>query len=266
MTDHVFIPITAFHEGRSEARADAVIVEEPLEIRLGTKSLTITMRTPGDDFALTAGFLRSEGLIKTAADIGSLRHCGLQPGQSTSNIVRVEPRNNQMQESPRLERHFYASSSCGLCGKASLEALAIQAEPFAALAPPPKPSIVCALPERLRAAQRLFQATGGVHAAGLFDAEGRLLCAFEDVGRHNAVDKVIGQRLLDNVSILKEHILCISGRASFEIMQKALVARVTTIVAVGAPSSLAIDVAQRFRVRLIGFASRQRFNDYSAAS
>lgn len=243
---------------------DEVIVEEPLEIRVGTKTLTITMRTPGDDFALAAGFLFSESVIKTAQDIDSIRFCGPRLKlKAASNIMRVTLKPHVSIKHLRLDRHFYASSSCGVCGKSSIEALAINAEPLEKSERPIVPNIIYSLPQKLRLAQTLFHATGAVHAAGLFESDGQLLEACEDVGRHNAVDKLIGRHFLRGDTNHSNRIMCISGRASFEILQKAIVARIPTIVAVGAPSSLAIDLAERFNITLIGFTSSSRFNVYS---
>jgi FdhD protein len=239
-----------------------LIVEEPLEIRLNAKTITITMRTPGNDFVLATGFLFAEGIIKSIDDVETIRHCGMRSGQTTSNIVRVILKPGVGTETLRLDRHFYASSSCGVCGKASLEALAVNAQPFEPQ-PFPDSELICALPNRLREAQTLFYQTGSLHGAALFDRQGKLLLAHEDVGRHNAVDKVIGEMLTQGRAAEPSDILCISGRASFEILQKAIVARIACIVAVGAPSSLAVDLAQRFNLTLIGFAGEKRFNVYT---
>lgn len=250
----------------SSAKLDDIAVEEPLEIRLNNKSISITMRTPGDDFCLAAGFLFSEGVIRSTDDIENIRFCGLKPKEATSNIVRVTLKANVIVDALRLDRHFYASSACGVCGKSSLEALAIHAEPFSNLNSDLTAETICELPERLKLSQTLFHRTGGIHAAGLFDTDGTLLHICEDVGRHNAVDKLIGRQVLARSPILGHHVMCISGRASFEILQKAIVARISTIVAVGAPSSLAIELAERFNVTLIGFADSHRFNVYTGKS
>jgi FdhD protein len=185
--------------------------------------------------------------------------------QLTSNIVRVDLDPSVRVDALRLDRHFYASSSCGVCGKSSLEALAVNAQPFSHTHSNINADLICRMPNILRSAQPLFHQTGALHAAGLFDATGELLALREDVGRHNAVDKLIGQHLLRRQRFTPDHVMCISGRASFEILQKAIVARISTIIAVGAPSSLAVDLAVRFNVRLIGFADAKRFNVYAGS-
>ena len=253
---------------------DALAVEEPMEIRLGftqegkrtSRSISITMRTPGEDFDLAAGFLFTEGIVAGRDQIASIRHCGRPTGETgLRNVVRVELTPEVEIDFKRLERHFYTSSSCGVCGKTSLEALEIVG------CPTPiqddltvSPHVVHRLPAALREAQAVFAQTGGLHAAALFDTSGRLLCLREDVGRHNALDKLIGAQLREGRVPLSDCLLLLSGRASFELVQKALMARISLMAAVGAPSSLAVEMANRFHITLLGFVRENRFNIYSA--
>lgn len=261
--------------GRSAAD-DSLAAEEPLEIRLvhgpserrRSGSLVITMRTPGDDVDLAYGFLFAEGLIDGTGDVAAARHCGPVPaGRRTTNVLRVELDPRRAVDLDRLDRNFVMNSSCGLCGKASLDALEVRAEK---LSPEGGPWIDAAtvrgLPAALLASQPSFNRTGGVHASGLFTVDGRLLCSREDVGRHNALDKLIGERLRAAAEDLALSVLVVSGRSSFEILQKALVARIPVVVAVGAPSSLAVELARRFGITLIGFARDERFNIYTHPS
>ena len=230
---------------------DEVAVEEPLEIRVGGEPLAVTMRTPGHDEELALGFLLGEGLIDRAHDAGPT-------SDLAGNVVEVE--------GPLLRdagaRSFYTSSSCGVCGKGALEEVAVHAEP-AAPGPVVSRTVLAGLPERLLAAQPGFARTGGLHATGLFDAAAILLTAREDVGRHNAMDKVIGRALLDGRVPLRELVLCVSGRLSFELVQKAAVAGCPILVGVGAPSSLAIALARDQRMTLIGFARGDALNVYA---
>ena len=252
---------------------DELAVEEPLEIRLGfsaadqrvQQSISVTMRTPGQDEELAAGFLLSEGIIRGPADVQCIRPCGPAVGPlRLHNVVRVELRPDVTVDLKRLERHFYTTSSCGVCGKTSLEALQVGVVPDLL---PETPFVsmetIHRLPLRLREAQAVFEHTGGLHGAALFTAEGDLLGLREDVGRHNAVDKLIGSELLAGRLPLSNKIILVSGRASFELMQKALMAGIPILVAVGAPSSLAVELARRFKMTLIGFARDGRFNVYS---
>jgi FdhD protein len=254
-------PISRFYRGSpTENLEDHLIVEEPLEIRLNSEPMTITMRTPGHDLELAAGLLLCEGVIQSSDDIETIRHCS-----ASNNIVRVDLRPGIYFDSTRLNRNFLSSSSCGLCGKASLEALALRCSTLPPLERALDPELIISLPNQLRGSQELFRLTGSSHSAGLFSGEGKLLSTFEDVGRHNAVDKLIGHQLLNGVPIAATDIMCISGRASFEILQKAISARIGTIVAVGAPSSLAVEMACQFNVELIGFVSSSHFNLYQGA-
>lgn len=256
---HMTRPISRFCQGSGFIRVDdELIVEEPLEIRLNSEPLTITMRTPGHDLELTAGLLLAEGIVASSEDIESIRHC-----TASANIVRAELRPGLFFDQGRITRSFPSSSSCGLCGKASLDALAITRSPFLDTPALPEEHILLSMPLAMREEQTLFRVTGSSHSAGLFDAQGKLLSLYEDVGRHNAVDKVIGRHVLNATPVESSHILCVSGRVSFEIMQKAISARVRTIVAVGAPSSLSVEMAIRFRMNLVGFVSQQHFNVYA---
>jgi FdhD protein len=239
--------------GRDEGNDD-VVVEEPLEIRVGEKPVSVTLRTPGEDFDLAAGFLFTEAIVKRG-DIENIRHWG------SPNVVRVDVRGAV--DLQRLQRHFYSTSSCGVCGKVSIDALRVQTTPLTSEIRVTS-DIVATLPETLRAQQKTFDATGGIHAAGIFTTDGTLLRIREDVGRHNAVDKVLGSYVRENIA-LDEHILVVSGRTSFEIVQKAIVARVPILAAVGAPSSLAIELAREFNLTLLGFVRDGRFNVYAGA-
>ena len=254
---------------------DIVALEEPLEIRIdhrqpsgrSLRSLSITMRTPGHDEELAAGFLWSEGIVRDPGEIELLRSCGLDDGvHGARHAVRVRLADHVQVDWSTLDRAFRATSSCGACGKASLDALQVRG-----LRPVPrhglrmKPATITALPERLRAAQRVFEQTGGLHAAALVDAAGDLLEIREDVGRHNAVDKLLGAQFLRGAAPLRDRLLFLSGRISFELMQKAVVAGVPVVAAVGAPSSMAIEMAHRFGVTLIGFLRGERFNVYHGA-
>ncbi len=225
------------------------------------------MRTPGHDFELAAGFLFSEGILRRPDEIERLR---FEPSDARDgNVVRVELRPGIKIDFQRLERHFYTSSSCGVCGKTSLEALrttGVGSKPvFVGASPSVTAATIHQLPRSLREAQAVFDQTGGLHAAALFEPDGRLVALREDVGRHNAVDKVIGAQWLTGRTPLLDRILFVSGRASFELMQKAIVAGIPMLVAVGAPSSLAVALAEEFGATLVGFTRDQRFNIYAGA-
>jgi FdhD protein len=232
---------------------DAVVVEEPLEIRVGEKPVSVTMRTPGHDFELAAGFLFTESILGGRDEIESIRHWG------SPNIVRVALREGARVDLQRLQRHFYSTSSCGVCGKTSIDALRVNAAPLADDVRVPA-ELLLSLPDALRAQQSAFEATGASHGAAAFTRDGTLLRVREDVGRHNAVDKVIGSIFLDAASAA---ILVVSGRTSFEIVQKCVVARIPILAAVGAPSSLAIELAQEFSLTLLGFVRDGRCNVYA---
>jgi FdhD protein len=223
------------------------------------------MRTPGSDFELATGFLHGEGVVDGPDDVASISYC-VDPDVDAAqqfNIVNVELAGHVRPDLSPLERHFLTTSACGVCGKANLDALQIRATPVARPGPLVAPATLRNLPVALRAAQGLFATTGGLHAAGLFDAEGNLVAAREDVGRHNAVDKLVGWALLGGRLPLSDSIALVSGRASFEIMQKFLVAGVPIVCAVSAPSSLAVGVAEQFGMTLVGFLREERFNIYT---
>ena len=257
------------------ARDDVVATEEPLEIRLAytrpdgrraQKSISITMRTPGNDGELAAGFLLTEGIVASADQVDAIGPCGPPAANGLINVVRVDLAADVEVDLARLERHFYTSSSCGVCGKASLEAVAIQGRhDLHEFALKVRPDVLGELPEKLRARQSVFDRTGGLHASGLFDARGRIDAIREDVGRHNALDKLIGQALLRDELPLADYGVVVSGRASFELMQKAMMAGISMLAAVGAPSSLAVELAEEFGMTLVGFLKPNRFNVYSRA-
>lgn len=256
---------------------DVLAVEEPLEIRVGLlngthKAISITMRTPGDDAELAAGFLFTEGIITSTEQIKQIRHCGLKirsgkgtldrAGALNSNTIRVDLDDKVEPDLKKLERHFYTTSSCGVCGKSSIEALAtavktVKDDGFTIAA-----EVVHSLPQKLREAQKVFDSTGGLHASALFDQYGTLDLVREDVGRHNALDKVIGAKFISHETPLSDSMLLVSGRASFELVQKALMAGIPLLAAVGAPSSLAVELAREYSMTLIGFVRDDRFNIY----
>ncbi|MER6097517.1 formate dehydrogenase accessory sulfurtransferase FdhD [Streptomyces sp. NPDC001728] len=253
-------------EGVSSYRPDTLAAEEPMEIRVGGRPLTVTMRTPGDDFDLAAGFLVSEGVVHTAADVAGIRYCAgaTADGGNTYNVVDIGLAPGVAAPDASLERNFYTTSSCGLCGKASLDAVRTTAAWSVAEDPlRVGTDVLAALPDRLRAAQRVFDTTGGLHAAGLFTAEGELLCLREDVGRHNAVDKVVGHALREGLLPLRGSVLMVSGRASFELVQKAVMAGIPLLAAVSAPSSLAVDLAAESGLTLVGFLRGTSMNVYT---
>lgn len=247
--------------GPAEEREDQLAVEEPLEIRLGGRPTTVIMRTPGADQELARGFLFTEGLIGRAEDLRSIaRPEGLKP-EEVGNVLDVTVAPPLVRARP-FQRNFYASSSCGVCGKASLQAVEVHARPVTSTVRVSR-AVIAGLPERLRAAQAVFARTGGLHAAGLFDEHGALLCVREDVGRHNAVDKVVGWALEAGRLPASGAVLQVSGRTSFEILQKAIVAGVPIVSAVSAPSSLAVKLAERFGVTLVGFVRAGAMNVYA---
>jgi len=255
------------------SKADSVAVEEPLEIQLSytaaegaaAKSISITMRTPGDDAELAVGFLYTEAIIQSADQVASVEHCGAAADDTgLRNIIRVSLNSDVDVDLGRLQRHFYTTSSCGVCGKASLEALRVTG--LASLSDKTVTfgrNVIVGMPDKLAAEQQVFTKTGGLHAAAVFNQAGKILFVKEDVGRHNAVDKVIGALLLDAKLPASELGLMISGRASFELMQKTLVAGIPLLAAVSAPSSLAIQLANEFDMTLIGFLRNEKFNIYS---
>jgi len=240
---------------------DWVAAEEPLELRVEGKSLAVVMRTPGYDRELAAGFLLTEGIIQGRGDLLDLVHC-VSGGEPQANILEALLDTSVPVDWARLQRHTFASSSCGVCGKASIEAVRTTCRPLVAPFVPAR-SVVQALPERLRAAQAGFAVTGGLHASGLFTAGGDLLVAREDVGRHNALDKVAGWAFFAEKLPLAQTILLVSGRVSFELMQKALVAGISCVAAVSAPTSLAVEFARESGQTLVGFLRGDRMNVYA---
>jgi len=254
-------------DGVARPRSDWVAAEEPLEIRIDIggveHTLTVTMRTPGNDFELAVGFLVAEGVIRAPEHVDQVKYCVGGPAEQQYNIVTVVLRPGARFDPQRLARTFTMSSACGVCGKASLEGLTLQDPPPLPTGPVVDATILQQMPAALRAKQRLFSKTGGLHAAGLFDPSGRIEMVREDVGRHNALDKVVGSLVLGGRLPAGERVVQVSGRASYEIMQKALMAGIAFVSAVGAPSSLAVDLAQEFGMTLTGFVSEDGFNVYA---
>jgi len=255
-------------DGSAVAREDALAVEEPLEIRINGTSLSVTMRSPGDDFDLVAGFLVSEAVIWSPEQLVSMRFCAGtdDDGLQTFNVVDASLSADTALPDLSLERHVYTSSSCGICGTASIEAVH-KAAHFGRLDDDRTYSaaLLGTLPDRLRDQQKVFDRTGGVHAAGLFNTDGELLCLREDVGRHNAVDKIVGWALREDRLPLRGTVLQVSGRASFELVQKAHMAGIAVLAAVSAPSSLAVEHAESAGMTLIGFSREGAFNVYAGA-
>lgn len=250
-------------------RSDSLATEEPLEIRLraggARRTLAVTMRTPGADFELAAGFLFGEGVLASRDQIRRISYCvdpDIDPDQRY-NVVNVDLRADALPDLSALERHFYTTSACGVCGKASLAALHLRGCPRLGPGPTVTPDLLRRLPDELKSAQGIFRATGGLHAAALFDAAGKLLAVREDVGRHNALDKLVGWAVLEGRVPLAEHLVLVSGRASYELVQKCLAAGVPLMCAVSAPSSLAVAIANEFAMTLVGFLRGERFNIYA---
>ncbi len=240
---------------------DSLAVEEPMEIRVRGQNVAVTMRTPGHDAELTAGFLLTEGLVKCREDIKEIAHCRKAETDVQENTLNVFLAPNVDVDMESLTRHVFASSSCGICGKATIESVQQNFDPIESIVCI-SPETITSLPAMLRKAQATFDQTGGLHAGAIFDAKGMLIVCREDVGRHNAVDKVIGYGLLNGKSFAKS-VLIVSGRASFEIMQKALAARVPIVAAISAPSSLAVDFARESGQTLIGFLRGETMNVYT---
>src|SRR3954454_56299 len=261
--------VRVVEDGKMRVRPDKLATEEPMEIRLLTgesrQTVAVTMRTPGADFELAAGFLYGEGILASREDIRKISYCvdSDLDAEQQYNIVNVEVRSGRDYDLRPLERHFYTTSACGVCGKASLEQLELRGCPVVGPGPQISAESIYSLPEKLRGAQGLFDATGGLHAAALFDAEADLVALREDVGRHNATDKLLGWALLEGRLPLSGHVVMVSGRSSFEILQKCLTAGVPFVCAVSAPSSLAVDVAREFGMTLVGFLRERRFNVYA---
>ena len=266
------VNITQIREGhiKHKTKQDVVVTEEPLEIRLvagnDTQQLAVTMRTPGADFELATGFLYSEGIIQSHEDITHISYCvdrDLSEDQRY-NVVNVRLRQEQLPDLEHLQRHFFTTSACGVCGKSSIEALETRGlQPIMSNLTIPIQTVT-QLPDKLRSAQPLFENTGGLHAVGLFDRHGDLITLREDVGRHNAMDKVVGWAVQQKRLPLSDMIVLVSGRASFELVQKALAVQIPIFCAVSAPSSLAVDLAHRFNMTLIGFLRRDNFNIYTS--
>ena len=265
------LTITAYQGGSAKQRRDRLATEEPLEIRVSvageSRTVAVTMRTPGADFELAVGFLFAEGVIERREQVTGISYCRDTdlPPEQLYNIVIVELDPTSRPDLSPLERHFHMTSACGVCGKANLEALTQRGVQPVRGNSTVTPAVISSLPEKLRDRQRVFESTGGLHAAGLFDREGELLAAREDVGRHNAVDKLVGWAFLDGRLPLSDHLLMVSGRSSFEIAQKAASAGIPIVCSVSAPSSLAVDVARTFDMTLIGFVRDDRFNAYAGA-
>jgi FdhD protein len=268
------IPVTCVTNGASEELNDAIAIEEPLEIRLEhgpaverkVQNISVTMRTPGNDAELAAGFLFTEGIIKNASDIQQIAHCFIACAENRENVIQVSLAENITPHLQNIERNFYTTSSCGVCGKGSIDAIrtvstynsdAIDANAI-------NSDVLTSLPGILKKHQKVFADTGGLHASALFTVDGELLLLREDVGRHNALDKLIGAAINQNILLLNRSVLLLSGRASFELVQKAAMAGINIIAAVGAPSSLAVQLAQEFNITLVGFLRGQRFNIYTA--
>jgi FdhD protein len=260
--------VRVLEDGHATTRPDHLATEEPLEIRIAAggrpQTVALTMRTPGADFELAVGFLFAEGVIAGGADVRRITYCtdADVDGEQRFNIVNVELA-GAAPDLRSLERHFFTTSACGVCGKASLDALELRGCAPLAGGPDVTADELYRLPERLRRAQGVFDATGGLHAAGLFTAGGELVAAREDVGRHNALDKLVGWAVLQGRVPLHDHVLLVSGRTSYEILQKAIVAGLPVVCGISAPSSLAVDLAERFGVTLVGFLRDRRANVYA---
>jgi FdhD protein len=252
-----------WNDGKFSRKDDYLAAEEPMEIRVGNEALSVTMRTPGHDRELAAGFLFTEGLIRNRKQIVSLEVAAPQYGSNRGNVVEVKVTPEEMPDFAKLRRHFFAASSCGICGKASIDS--IRSRSLA----PPNPDfrlgaeLLVRLPEALRSSQNVFQRTGGLHAAALFDSGGKLSVLREDIGRHNAVDKVIGWALLQDRVPISDSVLLVSGRGGFEIVQKAIVAGLPVVASVSAPSSLAVQLARELHLTLVGFLRERRFVIYA---
>lgn len=254
-----------------ENQDDLLAIEEPLEIRITflqgakrvEKALSVTMRTPGNDEELTMGFLLTEGIIKSSTDVISIKHCLQVPAEAEGNVIRAILKDEVDIEWESLQRHFYSSSSCGVCGKSAIENITCEIPKRKAEKIEIDKSLIDSLSDRVKDTQQVFNYTGGIHAAAIFDLDGNVLCLREDIGRHNAVDKVIGFSGFEDFDQSKKQILWVSGRAGFELVQKALVANFQMMVSVGAPSSLAVDLANDNNLILLGFSRNERFNVYS---
>jgi len=254
--------------------SDSVTIEEPLEIRLcfgpaenrAVKNISVTMRTPGADVELAVGFLFTEGIIQGKADLASVGHCFIACAENKENVIQVELTPLAIPNLPQTDRNFYTSSSCGVCGKGSIDAIrTISMYRTNSTDLYIDQDVLTMLPDKLRKQQEVFESTGGLHACALFTADGDLVLLREDVGRHNALDKLIGAAVEHELLPLSNHILLLSGRASFELIQKATMAGIQIIAAIGAPSSLAVELSTEFDITLVGFLRSQQFNIYNAA-
>ena len=263
------VAVTKVDDHSAMLRDDLLAAEEPLEIRLGfgksdareQLKLTVTMRTPDSDFELALGFLFTEGIISSYTDVSGIHYCETVKPEEKGNVVRVELKESVNLQLEKLQRNFYTTSSCGVCGKSSIESVRVESQfipkTFSVAA-----DLIHSLPEKLSAGQTVFEHTGGLHAVAVFDLQGNLFSVKEDVGRHNAFDKIVGEALVKNQIPLSERIVLLSGRASFELVQKAVMAGMSMIVSVGAPSSLALSLAKEMNVTLVGFARNRKFNIY----
>jgi FdhD protein len=268
-----YIPINRVTDGENIKITDALAVEEPLEIRLEhgpandrkIQNVSVTMRTPGNDAELALGFLFTEGIIKQQSDTNTIEHCFIACAENKENVIQVSLNENTLPNLPNAERNFYTTSSCGVCGKASINAIRTVSSftQDKLVENHIDADILYQLPSILQKHQEVFADTGGLHASALFNLSGDLLLVREDVGRHNALDKLIGAALNRDLLPLDQHILLLSGRASFELIQKAAMAGITLIAAVGAPSSLSVQLAEEFNITLVGFLRNQRFNIYT---
>jgi FdhD protein len=258
--------IWTYENGKPQRRKDILATEEPMEILLRAgetqQTVAITMRTPGSDYELAAGFLYNEGILHHKDEITGMTYC-VDGNQQEYNSLRIQLKADSMPELHQLERHFFTNSACGVCGSTMLEDIEKRNLPALPSGPAITPDLITSLPEKLRAAQDLFETTGGLHAAALFDLEGNLLAIREDVGRHNALDKLIGWGLLNDQLPFHNKVLMVSGRASYELLQKSFSAGISVFCAVSAPSSLAVEVAERFGITLIGFLRGDHFNVYT---
>ena len=266
------LPIVKVHDEEADHSLDSLAIEEPLEIRLGygaednreTKNVSVTMRTPGNDAELAVGFLFTEGIIRTPEDILSTEHCFIACAENKENVIQVELRPGVIPNLDTADRNFYTTSSCGVCGKGSINAIrTVSAYNNQGAENQIDADMLYLLPAILQKHQEVFADTGGLHASALFDAAGELIMVREDVGRHNALDKLIGAALNEQMLPLDQHVLLLSGRASFELVQKAAMAGINIIAAVGAPSSLAVQLAEEFNITLVGFLRGKRFNIYT---
>nr|WP_255501652.1 formate dehydrogenase accessory sulfurtransferase FdhD [Olivibacter sp. SDN3] len=269
------MPVKKVNGFTSSRLSDILSVEEPLEIRIDygprakriQKNISVTMRTPGDDIALAVGFLFTEGIISSYHDVVDVYHAGMECSSGKENIIQVELTENFTPSLAQTDRNFYTTSSCGVCGKSSIQSIRTVSS-FCNLNKPRlhlSINVLYQLPAKLRTAQSNFEVTGGIHASGLFTIQGDLVFLREDVGRHNAVDKLIGDALINNLLPLDRHVLLLSGRASFELIQKTAMAGISIVAAIGAPSSLAVELAREFDITLLGFLKENRFNIYNSS-